>query len=121
MHNRWDDLPTPIPTHVYSLGEIAAEKLRCVIQRLQCRDIFDLHQLVDVLGVDLAEIRPLFEQKARIKEIDAQQFSSRFENRLPHYQRRWIEEMSEHLPYDPPEFDGVVRVLRRHLRVANLL
>jgi hypothetical protein len=29
--------------------------------------------------------------------------------------------MSEHLPDEPPDFDGVVRIVRRHLRAADLL
>ena len=117
----WDDLPESIPFDVYPLDEIAAEKLRCVIQRLQCRDLFDLFQLVDALGVDLVQVRPLFERKARAKNLDPGVFRQRFEERLPHYERRWIGEMSDHLPYAPPEFDGVVRIVRRNLRAANLL
>ena len=106
---------------VYPLHEIAAEKLRCVIQRLQCRDIFDIHELTHRLGVNLAEVRPLFEHKARARWLDPSLFSERFESRRPEYERRWIEEMSEHLPYDPPQFDGIERVVRRHLREAGLL
>ena len=117
----WDDLPESVPFDVYPLDEIAAEKLRCVIQRLQCRDLFDLFQLVDGLGVDLAEIRPLFERKARAKSLDPTIFRQRFEERLPNYERRWIDEMSDHLPYNPPEFGRVVRIVRRHFRAAHLL
>jgi predicted nucleotidyltransferase component of viral defense system len=117
----WDDLPESVPFDVYPLGEIAAEKLRCVIQRLQCRDLFDLFQLVENLGVDLADIRPLFERKVEAKNLDPDLFPQRFEDRLPQYERRWNEEMGEHLPYDPPNFDGVIRIVRRHLRAAHLL
>jgi len=117
----WHDLPESIPFDVYPLGEIAAEKLRCVIQRLQCRDLFDLFQLVNNLGVDLGDIRPLFERKAQAKNLDPALFLPRFEQRVPEYERRWIDEMSEHLPYEPPHFNGFVRVLRRYLRDAGLL
>lgn len=78
-------------------------------------------QLVDNLGVDLGVVRPLFESKTRAKNLDPALFPQRFEDRLPQYERRWIGEMTEHLPYDPPEFDGVVRVVKRHLRAADLL
>jgi predicted nucleotidyltransferase component of viral defense system len=117
----WDDLPESVPFDVYPLGEIAAEKLRCVIQRVQCRDLFDLFQLVDNLGVGLTEVRPLFERKAQAKHLDPALFPQRFDERLPQYERRWNDEMSEHLPYDLPDFDGVVRVVRWHLRAADLL
>lgn len=79
----WDDLPESVPLDVYPLNEIAAEKLRCVIQRLQCRDLFDLFQLVDKLGVVLTEIRPLFERKTAAKNLDPIIFPRRFEQRLP--------------------------------------
>lgn len=61
----WDDLPDGGPLNVYPLREIAAEKLRCMIQHLQCRDLFDLYQLVESLGVELADVSGLFECKAR--------------------------------------------------------
>jgi len=117
----WNDLPEPVPFSVYPLREIAAEKLRCVIQRLQCRDLFDIYQLTDGLGMDLADIRPLFEEKARSKSIDPAVFGQRFEERLPEYERRWGREIGDHLPGEPPRFDGVIRVVRRHLRSADLL
>lgn len=31
---------------VYTLDEVAAEKLRCIIQRRQCRDLYDLNELL---------------------------------------------------------------------------
>lgn len=117
----WDDLPESLPFDVYPLSEISAEKLRCVIQRLQCRDLFDLYQLVDSLDVVLAEVRPLFEQKARVKGLDPGLFASKFDERTGQYERRWIDEMSGHVPNDPPDFNTVIRVVRRHLRAAGLL
>jgi uncharacterized protein len=117
----WDDLPESIPFDVYTLEEIAAEKLRCVVQRLESRDLFDLHYLTEVLDVDLSDVRPLFERKAEAKGINPSLFQERFEARLSQYSRRWIGEMSDLLPDDPPDFDGLVREVRRHLRAARLL
>jgi hypothetical protein len=34
---RWPDLPKGLSARVYTLLEAAGEKLRCVLQRLQCR------------------------------------------------------------------------------------
>lgn len=53
---------------VYTLEEIAAEKLRCIMQRLQCRDLYDLYELLVVCGVDAEAIWPLFERKARHRD-----------------------------------------------------
>jgi uncharacterized protein len=54
----WPDLPSPVAFNVYSLDEIAAEKLRCIIQRLQCRDLYDLFRLTEDMSVSLPEIQP---------------------------------------------------------------
>jgi predicted nucleotidyltransferase component of viral defense system len=116
----WADLPDPLAFDVYPIDEIAAEKLRCIIQRVQCRDIYDLFRLTEEVHVSLAEIRPLFERKARAKNIDPKTFRDRFEDRVERYKKRWAAEMAEHMA-DAPNLDDVVRVVRRHLRAAALL
>ncbi|HZT66513.1 MAG TPA: nucleotidyl transferase AbiEii/AbiGii toxin family protein [Acidimicrobiales bacterium] len=116
----WDDLPDVLPFAIYPLEEIGAEKLRCILQRVQCRDLYDLLRLTDELGLRLADIRPLFEQKAQAKGFDPASFPQRFEDRLARYKSRWNSEMTEHLA-DPPRFDDVVRLMRRHLRAAGML
>jgi uncharacterized protein len=120
MRGGWSDLPEPIPFDVYPIEEITAEKLRCVIQRVQCRDLYDLFRMTDDLGVSLAEVRPLFERKARSKNLDPGIFAERFEDRTGRYKDRWEAEMNEHLAA-PPKFDDVVRVVRRQLRGAGLI
>lgn len=116
----WSDLPDPVPFDVYPVEEITAEKLRCIIQRVQCRDIYDLYRLVDDMEVSLSEVRGLFERKAEAKDLDPGTFANRFEDRVGRYGLRWDSEMPEHLA-DPPRFDDVVRVVRRHLRSAGLI
>jgi predicted nucleotidyltransferase component of viral defense system len=111
----WRDLPEPRAFDVYPLDEIAAEKLRCIIQRVQCRDLYDLYRLTEDLGVSPAGIRPLFERKAEAKRLDPGTFPERFDDRLGKYKSRWDDEMSRHLA-NPPRFDDVVRVVCRHLR-----
>lgn len=116
----WPDLPTPVASSVYSLEEISAEKLRCIIQRVQCRDLYDLWRLTGDMGVNLNDVLPVFERKARAKGLDPASFPYRFEDRINRYKRRWATEMSEHIA-DPPRFDDVVRAVRRHLRGQALL
>jgi predicted nucleotidyltransferase component of viral defense system len=116
----WPDLPALAPFDVYPASEIAAEKLRCIIQRVQCRDLYDILRLVEDLDVDLTEVRPLFERKAEAKNINPASFEARFEDRLNRYKSRWEAEMREHV-INPPRFDDVVRVVRRHLRSAGMI
>jgi uncharacterized protein len=116
----WNDLPESLPFGVYSIEEIGAEKLRCIIQRVECRDLYDLYRLTADGRIMLAEIRPLFEEKARRRDIDPALFAERFEDRIDRCSALWDAEMPEHLP-EPPHFEEVERVVRRHLREADLL
>jgi uncharacterized protein len=102
---------------VYTLEEIAAEKLRCVMQRLQCRDLYDLHQLLVACGVDAEAIWPLFERKARHRSRDPDRFGDYFADRESRWRERWDKELPEYVT-SPPHFDGVLRAVRRELRFA---
>jgi predicted nucleotidyltransferase component of viral defense system len=99
----------------YTLEEIAAEKLRCVIQRLLCRDISDLHRLFVREGIEVETVWPMFEQKACAKNLDPAVFSDRLSAREPQYRRRWEQELSDLEP-DVAPFEQVMRQLRRQLR-----
>lgn len=115
----WPDLPETVPFDVYPLEEVAAEKLRCVIQRALVRDLYDLFQLTQYLQVDLAEVATLFEMKTRARGLDPALFPQRLDDRINRLRDRWDADMSD-LVTDPPHFDEVVRVLRRKLRTAGL-
>lgn len=112
---RYSDQPEA-EVEVYTLHEIAAEKLRCVIQRLQARDLFDLNELFVINALDVEEIWPMFERKALHKHIDPGRFSETFEKRMPQWKSRWETEMSEHLAGEPEPFNKVERSVRRALR-----
>jgi predicted nucleotidyltransferase component of viral defense system len=101
---------------VYTLGEIAAEKLRCVIQRLQTRDLFDLNELFVVNEIAAEKVWPSFERKARHKQIEPSKFAERFEKRVPQWRAGWDAEMAEHLGGEPDRFETVERAVRRALR-----
>ncbi len=102
---------------VYTLEEIAAEKLRCVMQRVQCRDLFDLHELLIEGGVDAEAIWPLFERKARHRDRDPGRFGDCFADRELRWRERWDRELAEYV-VSPPHLDGVLRAVRRELRFA---
>ncbi len=114
--HRYDDVSDTAGLVTYGLDQITSEKLRCVIQRLQCRDVYDLHALLHVAGVDVTSAWEMFEAKARHRGLDPEAFFDRLETRTPAYRARWTEELSVHLGSDVPDFDNVLRQLRRHLR-----
>ena len=100
---------------MYSLQEVAAETLRCVIQRLQCRDLFDLHRLFVEEALDVDTAWESFERKAWHRGLDPTGFAARFDQRLSQYERRWEHELLTHLGL-VPDFERQVRELRRVLR-----
>ncbi len=119
--SRWPDLPANTNVLVYPLQEIAGEKLRCVIQRLQCRDLYDLHLLFEDAGVDVEYATGVFSQKAAHRGIDPACFAERYRARLIQYRERWDAELEIHIPGAVPHFDEVERRVNRHLRRVNLL
>lgn len=112
---RYPDQPE-VEILVYTLDEIAAEKVRCVIQRLLARDLFDLNELFVTQRLDADAIWPAFERKARHKQIDPARFADSFERRMPHWKVRWDNEMEQHVIGEPPAFNGVERAVRRAFR-----
>lgn len=116
----WPDLPDPAPFDVYPVDEIGAEKLRCIIQRVQCRDLYDLYRLTDDVGLDLGAIRPIFEAKCNAKNVDPGTFADCLTDRVGRYRPRWVTEMSEHVA-EFPRLDDVERIVRRRLRQAGYL
>ncbi len=118
---RWPDLPKDASVHVYTLAEIAGEKLRCVLQRLQCRDLFDLLLLFEEAQVDAMEATTVFRSKATHRSIDPDAFAMRYRERIDQYRKRWEAELREHVPGEVPHFGDVERCVTRHLRRAGLL
>lgn len=111
---RYADTPSGCQVVSYSLVEVLGEKLRCIIQRRQCRDLYDLHHLLE-LGVDLDAAWRMFGEKAREKQIDPRGFADAFNQRMPGYETDWEREMTGYLT-DAPHFDVVERQTRRRLR-----
>ncbi len=111
---RYADTPSECWVVSYGLVEVAGEKLRCIMQRRQCRDLYDLHYLLEH-GVDLEAAWQMFEEKAREKQIDPQGFRDAFTQRMSGYASGWEREMTGYVP-DAPDFDVVERQIRRRLR-----
>jgi predicted nucleotidyltransferase component of viral defense system len=118
--HRYDDQPETRPIRTYGLPEAAAEKFRCVMQRLQCRDLYDIWYLLGEAGVDAADIRRSFERKAEHRGLDPESFAQRFEQRIESYEQRWNDELVSYMT-PVPDIDRVVREVRRGLRQANYL
>ena len=118
---RWPDLPETNSVRVYPLAEIAGEKLRCIMQRMQCRDLFDLWLLFENAGVDPRDAAEIFHPKAEHRNLAPVRFEAAYRDRLTQYRRRWTNELEIHVPGEVPHFEQVERAVSRRLRAADLL
>jgi predicted nucleotidyltransferase component of viral defense system len=114
---RWTDIPESNVV-AYTKLEVTAEKLRCILQRRQCRDFLDLDVLLG--HEDLAAAADLFRRKATHRGLDATTFADKFEKRVQDYKKHWDEELEPYLG-TVPHFDEVERNVRRGLRKAVLI
>lgn len=112
---RYEDQVETLSLPAYSLDESAAEKLRCVVQRLQCRDLFDIHRLLVDEGVDADTAWAQFETKAAHRDIDPGIFSERWAERVEKYEERWETEMRRYTSVIP-HFQKIQREVERELR-----
>lgn len=123
IRRRWPDLSEHAALEGYTLDEVAAEKLRCIAERLQCRDLFDLHELLDGGHVEPLEVWHLYLRKAANDLVrDRQrtppaQWAATFERRMTTYRERWDDELSDYLA-EFPTFDETDRRVRRALRAV---
>lgn len=117
---RYRDQPANRVLRTYTPVEAAGEKLRCVLQRLQCRDLYDLWWLLTEGGVDAGEAADVFRQKAAHRGRDPHDFAADFEGRATQYEERWYQEMPNYMG-SPPSLDRVLREVRRQLRQGGLV
>lgn len=99
----------------YPLEELLVEKLRCVMQRMQPRDYYDIWYLLEVHGMDVEYFTAEFSNKCESKELDPTDFHKKLEQKLPQYKARWQKSMSDQIK-DLPDFDQVQREVQRHLK-----
>jgi predicted nucleotidyltransferase component of viral defense system len=121
LQSRWPDLPEGPGIEGYTLDEAGAEKLRCIAERLQCRDLYDLHELLAGGHIDALEVWELYIRKsandvARGRQRTApKDWAAAFDHRIDAYRSRWDQELGDYLGADIPVFADVERRSRRHL------
>lgn len=99
----------------YPLEELLVEKLRCVMQRMQPRDYYDIWYLLEVHGMDIDFYISEFKNKCESKELDPADFYKKLEQKLPQYKARWQKSMSDQIK-DLPDFDQIQREVQRQLK-----
>jgi len=124
MQSRWPDLPDGAAIEGYALEEVGAEKLRCVAERLQCRDLYDLHELLATGRIDALEAWHLYLRKAANdaargrRSTPPREWLAVFERRMAGYRDCWDEELGDYLAVGVPSFGEVDRRIRRQLALV---
>jgi predicted nucleotidyltransferase component of viral defense system len=117
----WPDLSRDSAIEGYTLDEVAAEKLRCIGERVQCRDLYDLDELLAADGVDALEAWHLYLRKAANdvvrgrRSTPPREWASVFERRMTSFRDRWDDELGDYLAVGVPAFADVERRVRRRL------
>jgi len=99
----------------YPLEEVLVEKMRCVMQRMEARDFYDLWYLLEEHQMAMEDYPVEFEAKCKSKGLSAVNFSKLLAQRLPQYKARWKGSLSEQIK-DLPDFDQVEREMMRQVK-----
>ena len=115
----FEDLPEGRLVSVYSLNEIAAEKVVALQDRArnEPRDLYDLWYLTVHEGVDLAELVPAIEQKLQFRQKEIAGLEERILAKEARLRALWAGRLGHQIEV-VPEFNEVFRVVRRALRQA---
>lgn len=116
------DLPENCAIRVYSLDEIAVEKVVALTDRArnEPRDLYDLWHLTSEQHVDLAGLVPEIENKLTFRGRAVAEMREAFERKEARYRTLWEPRLGAQMAA-LPEFAGVYRHVRRAMRAAGLL
>lgn len=99
----------------YTLDELLVEKLRCVMQRTQPRDYYDIWYLLEIEEMSIDFYEDEFTAKCESKGLDPKEFHEKLDRKILQYKARWEKSMSDQIK-DLPPFDDVQREIKRYIK-----
>jgi hypothetical protein len=119
-YEEYADLPQGALIRVYTLEEIATEKIMAVTDaaRNEPRDLYDLWFLVRGGHVDLTELEEALTQKLAFKGRDTTSLGEALLSKETRLRRDWGRRLSDQIVQLPP-FDAVFRAVQRRFRQAG--
>lgn len=119
-YKEYTDLPDGEEICVYSLEEIASEKVVALTDRArnEPRDLYDLWYLVTGGHVDLGDLVEAVEQKWSFRGKRPDEVRGEFLAKEARYRRLWGPRLAGQM-VELPEFTGVYRLVHRALRQAG--
>ncbi|MDO8885544.1 nucleotidyl transferase AbiEii/AbiGii toxin family protein [Candidatus Oleimmundimicrobium sp.] len=105
---------------VYSLEEIVMEKLCALIGRTEPRDLYDLHFLLMINGIDFVAAKRAFSEKAESKGIDPKRLKNIFSVKESTITKMWGMRLSHQIK-DLPQLNRISRETKRLLKQYKLI
>ncbi|MBZ0273706.1 nucleotidyl transferase AbiEii/AbiGii toxin family protein [bacterium] len=120
-YEEYSDLPTDAVVRVYSLEEIAAEKIVALSDRArnEPRDLYDAWFLTTNGHVDLTELRPDIERKIVFRGRAMRTLQADFREKEARLRKLWSARLSAQM-IDLPPYENVFRAVSRTLRESGL-
>jgi len=117
---QYEDIPKNSTVRVYSLDEIAAEKVVALSDRArnEPRDLYDLWHLTSNQYVDIAELFDAVGEKLTFRGRSSDTVGEEFSRKEARFKKLWSERLSAQIAI-LPEFDQVYRIVKRELRQAG--
>jgi hypothetical protein len=119
-YSEFEDVPEDRPISVYSLNEIATEKIVALQDRArnEPRDLYDLWFLISHADVDIGHLIGAITEKLRFREKDIPGLEDRIIAKEARLKTLWNGRLG-HQMEALPQYDEVFRTLRRELRQAD--
>jgi predicted nucleotidyltransferase component of viral defense system len=119
-YDEYSDLPEAELVQVYSLEEIAVEKVVALTDRArnEPRDLYDLWYLTSQSHIDLASLRSEIMRKLEFRGRKFSNIIEEFSIKEPRYRKLWNIRLASQM-VELPHFDEVIRAVRRSIRSAK--
>ena len=120
-YEEFNDIPEGRAVAVYSLNEIAAEKIVALGDRArnEPRDLYDLWFLTAHAGVELQPLLPVIKEKLRFRDKEITGLQERIVAKEARLKSLWNSRLGQQME-TLPEFDTAFRAVRRELRQAEM-
>lgn len=118
----YEDLPEDASVKVYSLSEIAAEKVLAILDRVrnEPRDLYDLWHLIEHGHVAVTQAMEAVGRKLEARSQEPKNLLGSLRDKEPRYRRLWGTRLSAQVAI-LPDFNQVFRSVRRALRQAGII
>lgn len=115
IYRNYSDLEEKFKLQCYSLVEVLIEKMTALMGRTEPRDLYDFWYLTEVERLDIAEHTIPFNNKAKNKNQDPQNFMEKVLSKELAFKRDWDRKLVSQIQ-DLPPYDTVFRGAKRHLK-----